>query len=121
MGAHFQPLACSPCTSLGQLTPPHTHPVGWFMVFLEEQLVLRGVSWTWWELGAFCPVEKTVQSNINLYEKKKPLRFFTAECLCFETPEYILCKGNKESVRYVNINIYEINPEVSALLWLWMS
>lgn len=42
MGAHFQPLPCSPCTPLCQLTPPHTHPVGWFVLFSEVSAGLGG-------------------------------------------------------------------------------
>lgn len=76
-------------------------------------------SWTWWELGAFngSPIENTGHSEIQNqnYMKRKQQRFSTPECFCFQTPEYILYKGKRESIRYVNINIYEINNEVSTL------
>lgn len=78
-----------------------------------------GFSWTWWELGAFSPIENTVQSNIKIIWKESSW-FSTPERFCFQTPEYIVCKGRREYIRYVNINIYEINPEVSTLLSLWM-
>lgn len=94
--------------------PPHALVCNFFRRYC-------GFSWTWWELGDFGPIENRVQSNIKIIQKESSSDFSSPECFCIQTPEYILCKGKRESIRYVNINIYEINPEVSTLLWLWMS
>lgn len=67
-----------------------------------------------WDLSA--PLKTQCNPISELYEKKAAMIFYPRR-----VPEYMLCKGKRESVRYVNINIYEINPEVSTLLWLWMS
>lgn len=67
------------------------------------------------------PHGKAVQCNIRLIMKRNKWYFSAPEYCCFQTPEYKLCEGKRETVRYVNINIYEINPEISALLWLWIS